>query len=157
MKKAKLILTASMFALMGMSVMTSCTKDAKVCDPGYEGSNCDIQIRTPMLGTYSATDINTQDQSSETYTAVISSNATVSVVNISNFGNFYTNTELVTSNVTKSGDNISFTIPDQKPDNVYKVSGSGTFNTSTKKISITYALDNGVIIKNYTGNWTMQP
>jgi len=158
MKKARLILSASMFALMGMSALTftSCSKDDKVCDAGYEGKDCDVQIRTPMLGTYTATDKDNDDGTIETYTAVITTNSTVSVVNISNFGNFYSNSQLVTSNVTKSGNIINFTIPAQKPDNVYKVEGNGTFDISSKKININYSLDNGISILNYTGVWNMQ-
>ena len=160
MKKVKLILTASMFALMGMSAltMTSCGKDDKVCDAGYEGKDCDVQIRTPMLGTYNATDVATVGGATYTYNPAITTNATVTVVNISKFGDFFTGAELVTSNVSKSGDIISFNIPTQKPDGAYTVQGSGAFNISTKKITIEYSLtDGGGQIDNYTGNWTMQP
>ena len=160
MKKAKLILTASMFALMGMSAltMTSCGKNDKVCDAGYEGKDCDIQTRTPMLGTYNATDVQTIGGATFTYNPAITTNNTVTVVNISKFGDFFTGAELVTSNIAKSGDIISFTIPNQKPDGVYTVSGSGAFNISTKKITIEYSLTSpGGTIDNYTGNWTMQP
>ena len=160
MKKAKLILTASMFALMGMSAMTmtSCTKDDKICDAGYEGKNCDVQTRTPMLGTYNATDVQTDGGATFTYNPTIKTHATATIVNISKFGDFFTETELVTSNISKSGNIISFTIPIQKPDGVYTVSGSGSFDISTKKITLQYSLTSALgAIDNYTGNWTMQP
>lgn len=157
MKKARLVLTASMFALMGMSAITfsSCSK-SEDCPVGLEGKNCDIETRTPMLGTYNATDMRTGSTDVYTYSPTITTNATVTVVNISKFGDFFTgNNEIVTSNIAKSGDNISFTIPSQKPDGVYEVSGSGDFNAKTKTITITYTLKSPLgAIDNYTGTWT---
>lgn len=161
MKKARLILSASMIALMGISAVTfsSCTKDSEDCAVGYTGKNCDQEIRTPMLGTYNATDVNDANSADiQTYNPTITVNNTVSVVNISKFGNFFGNSELVTSNISEDGDNISFTIPAQKPDNVYTVSGSGEYNASTKKITIHYAITDPVTgnILNYTGTWSQQ-
>jgi hypothetical protein len=160
MKKARLILTTSMFALMGLSAITisSCTKD-ETCPAGYEGKNCDVQIRTAMLGTYNATDENVTNPnaSPNPYNPVISTNASVTVVNIKSFSDFFSGSEIVTSNVSKSGDNINFTIPAQKPDNVYEVSGSGTYNAANKTINIEYSLKNPLgDIDNYTGVWTKQ-
>lgn len=160
MKKARLILTTSMVALMGLSAITlsSCSKDDD-CPAGYEGKDCATEIRTPMLGTYNATDENVTNpnNSPDPYNPVISTNASITVVNIKSFSDFFTGSEIVTSNVSKSGDNISFTIPAQKPDNVYEVSGSGTYNVSTKTINIQYSLKDPVgQIDNYTGVWTKQ-
>ena len=156
MKKACLILTASMFALMGMSVLTlsSCSKDED-CPAGMEGKNCDIETRTPMLGTYNATDKETGSGDVFTYSPAITTNATVTIVNISKFSDFYVGSgEIVTSNISKSGNNIAFSIPSQKPDGLYEVSGSGDFNSSTNKITLTYTLKSpSGDIKNYTGTW----
>lgn len=161
MKKVRLILSASMIALVGISAVTfsSCTKDSGDCAVGYTGKNCDKEIRTPMLGTYNATDVNDANSADVyAYNPVISVNNSVSVVNISNFGDFFHNAQLVTSNVSEDGDNISFTIPSQKPDNVYTVSGTGTYNSNTKKITVNYAITDPVSaqIKNYTGTWNQQ-
>jgi len=159
MKKARLIISASMLTLAGFTALTltSCSKDED-CAPGLEGKNCDVEIRTPMLGTYNATDVNDEDANDiYTYTPVISTNASVSIVNISNFGDFYQGQEIVTSNVSKSGDNISFTIPSQKPDDINEVSGSGTYNVDNKKIEINYTLTSALGDKvNYHGTWTKQ-
>lgn len=160
MKKVRLILSASMIALMGISAVTftSCTKDDD-CAVGYTGKNCEDEIRMPMLGTYNATDVNDGDASDvQTYTPTITKNGSVSIVNISKFGGFFSNSELVTSNVQEEGDNISFTIPSQKPDNVYTVSGSGEYNNKTGKITIHYAITDPVsgVILNYTGTWNQQ-
>lgn len=158
MKKARLILSASMIALVGLSAVTfsSCSKNDD-CAVGYTGKNCDEEIRTPMLGTYLAVDV--EDQTGNivpSYNPTISTNSSVSIVNISNFWGLFTGNEIVTSNVKEDGDNISFTIPSQKPDGYYTVQGSGEYNSNTKKISINYSIANDTAIINYTGTWTQQ-
>lgn len=157
MKKARLILSASLLTIGTFSAMTfsSCSKDDKICNTGYEGDNCDVEIREQMIGSYDAVDIKSTDGTTKTYIPVISKNASVTVINIAEFGDFFSGgSEIVTSNVTKSGDVISFTIPEQQPDAIYTVSGSGTYNVTTKKIAIAYTLSNGVASSNYTGTWT---
>jgi len=163
MKKTKLVLAASLLALGSFTsvTMTSCSKDDKVCNTGYEGKNCDVEIRTKMLGTYTAADVNNANPSdAPSYVAQITVNtSSVSVVNISNFsggGSVGGFSNLVTSNIVSSADGISFTIPTQTPDNDgYSVSGSGTYTTSTKKIAIQYTIaDPQGQTNNYTGTWT---
>ncbi|MNS38565.1 MULTISPECIES: hypothetical protein [Edaphocola] len=156
MKKIRIIASAALLSVtaLGAVTLSSCTKED--CAIGYEGSDCTTEIREQMIGTFNATDVDNSTGTPYTYTPVVSKNNSVTVVNIANFGDFFTNTELVTSNVTKSGNTISFSIPAQKPDNIYTVTGSGQYDVSTKKVTITYSLDNGVSIKNYTGTWTKQ-
>lgn len=164
MKKGKFILTASIIALMGMTLIISCKKDntltdpqGKKCDPGYEGANCDLEIRTPMLGSYTATDSQALSGDLRTYDAIISTNSKVTVITISNLSEFYSGSEIVTANIIKSGNEISFTIPAQKPDGNVSVSGSGKFNISTKKITIQYGLSwLGSTPDSYTGTWIMK-
>jgi hypothetical protein len=156
MKKIRIIASAALLSVtaLGAVTLSSCTKED--CAIGYEGSDCTTEIREQMIGTFNATDVDNSTGTPYTYTPVVSKNNSVTVVNIANFGDYFTNTELVTSNVTKSGNTISFSIPAQKPDNIYTVTGSGQYDVSTKKVTITYSLDNGVSIKNYTGTWTKQ-
>lgn len=157
MKKVRMITSAAMLALMAVGTvsMTSCTKDE--CAAGYEGKDCTTEIRAVMMGSYNATDVNDADATEVySYVAVATPGATVTIANLSNFGDFFGTGEIVTSNVTKTGNDISFTIPAQKPDGVYTVSGQGTYNTSTKKATVKYALSNGVATTNYTGTWSKQ-
>lgn len=144
-----------MIALLGLSTVTftSCSSDDD-CPIGMTGKNCDEEIRTPMLGEYRAVDVNNNNANDEArYDVVLKTGASVTVVNIQGFGDFFT--EIVTSNVQKNGDNISFTIPAQDPDgDNYFVSGAGEYNAKTKTISITYSLDNGSQVLNYAGEWT---
>lgn len=162
MKKTRLFFTAALLSVGAFSAvtMTSCSKDDQICNAGYEGDNCDVEIRTKMLGTYTAADVNNADASdAPSYVTQITTNATVTVVNITNFsggasqGGF---ANLVTSNVVATDNGVSFTIPDQVPDNdLYHVSGSGTYTTATKKISIIYTITNPTgATNNYTGTWS---
>lgn len=163
MKKARFILSASMIALMGISAITfsSCSKSDD-CAVGYTGSGCKDEIRTPMLGVYLANDANDLTGAPlPAYNATISTNPSVSIVNISNFsGLFSSQNEIVTANVKTDGNNISFTIPSQKPDGMYEVSGSGTFDSQNNQIAISYEVTQpdslGGQTINYHGTWTKQ-
>jgi hypothetical protein len=162
MKKVRVMSSAALVALMSFGAMTmvSCDK-TEDCAVGYEGKDCDVEIRKEMIGTYNATDVNNADATDVyTYQPVVSNGASVTIVNISKFGDFFENAEIVTANVTKSNDVISFTIPEQTPPNQtisYKVSGNGTYNVSSKRLDITYSLisPTGSTI-NYTGTWNKQ-
>lgn len=158
MKKVRLIASAlllSATAIGTITTVTSCGSD-EACAVGYEGKDCTTEIRTALLGTYNASDVNDADASdSEAYIASVTASSAVSNVNIANFGDFFSNSQIVIAGVSKSGNTISFTISAQQPDNLYTVSGSGTFDTSTKKINIKYSLKNAAgQILNYTGTWT---
>ncbi len=158
MKKARIILSASLIALTASTTIISCGKD-EACNAGYEGKNCDVEIREQLIGTFDAVDVTTSTNETKTYTPIITKNATVTVVNIQEFGGFYSGSaELVTSNITKAGNTITFDIPSQKPDGEYAVSGKGTYDISSKKVAITYTLtepeSEGGRIINRTGNWT---
>ena len=135
----------------------SCSED-EACEVGYEGKDCDVEIRSYMIGTYNATDVDVNSGETFTYAPAISKNSqSVTVINIAKFGDFYTGAEIVTSNVTKSGNTINFTIPTQRPDNEYTVQGQGTFDVNTKKITLQYSLtDASGATLNYTGNWGLQ-
>ncbi len=59
MKKARLILTASMLTIAGFTAVTfsSCSKDDKVCPAGYEGSDCKTLSRINLSATWTGKDI----------------------------------------------------------------------------------------------------
>jgi hypothetical protein len=162
MKKTRLFLAASLLTIGAFSttIMTSCDKDDKICDAGYEGDDCNVEVRAKMIGSYTAADVNTADASdAPSYVAQISNGNAVTVVNIANFsggGSVGGFSNLVVSNIESSGDGVSFSIPTQTPDNDgYSVSGSGNFNATTKKITIQYTIANPVgQTNNYTGTWT---
>lgn len=159
MKKARLILSTSLVALAASTSIISCGGKDESCAAGYEGKNCDVEIREQLLGTYDANDVRTATNETKVYTPTITKHGTVTVVNIQQFGAFFSGSaELVTSNVTKAGNVITFDIPNQKPDGEYTVAGKGTYDISSKKVAITYTLtepeSEGGRIINSTGNWT---
>lgn len=167
MKKARLILSASMIALMGISAVTfsSCSKDQD-CAVGMTGKNCDQQIRTPMLGTYNANDTLDGGTQAGQYNPLIAADPNnITNVTIQNFGglivgtgSFFTgSSELVVSNVTESGDNISFQIPTQKPDGNYTVNGSGVYASKSNQITIQYSITDSLgHVNHFNGTWTKQ-
>ena len=73
MKKARLILSASMLSIAAFSAVTftSCSKDDD-CAAGYEGSDCKDEIREAMIGTFNATDVDVEDNTPYAYTPVVS-------------------------------------------------------------------------------------
>lgn len=81
---------------IGLASMTACTdlcKDVNcnngtcvegdcVCDAGYEGTNCDTEIRAAYLGTYNVTE--TCDSGSDAYAVVVSAGTSINDVVINN-------------------------------------------------------------------------
>lgn len=67
MKKARLILSASMLTLAAFSAVTfsSCTKDDQECAVGLEGKNCDEEVRVKYNNTYRG---DGYDNEGDTYT-----------------------------------------------------------------------------------------
>lgn len=57
MKKVKLILTASLFSLGTIALMTSCNPDPVECEVGKEGEKCETLSRDKFLGNWSGRDI----------------------------------------------------------------------------------------------------
>ena len=95
MEKFKLTKALAVAAL-GLFSMASCTdlcKDVNcnngacvegdcVCDSGYEGTNCETEIRAAYLGTFNVTE--TCDSGSDAYAVVISAGSNINDVVINN-------------------------------------------------------------------------
>lgn len=140
-----------MIALMGLSAVTfsSCSKDDD-CAVGYTGKNCDKEIRTPMLGSYSATE--TDDLGDNyTYSASVSEGGSVQQISFNRLGPLDAGVYLIDkptiATVSENGNNISFTIAYQTPNpvansqnHVYSVEGSGSYDSKAKKITVSYTV-----------------
>lgn len=144
MRKARLILSASLLTIGTFSAMTfsSCSKDDVVCPTGMEGKNCDVQMRTKFIKTWSANETSGTDQL--VYSCTIAAGAAINQVVISSTfsENFFDNN----INATVNGNTI--TISNQKPDggaSLYSVEGQGTY--AGGEISWNY-----IIIQDGTGN-----
>lgn len=60
----------------------TCVEGDCVCDAGYEGTNCDTEIRAAYLGTYNVTE--TCDSGSDAYAVVVSAGTSINDVVINN-------------------------------------------------------------------------
>lgn len=142
MKKARLILTASLLSVGTFSAITfsSCSKD-EVCPVGYEGKKCDTEMRAKFIKSWSANEVAGTDQL--VYTCNIAAGVNINQVVISKtFADDFFN-----NNINATVDGNTITIPSQKPDggaSSYSVEGSGTY--SGGQINWNY-----LIIKDATG------
>jgi len=129
----------------------TCANGSCNCATGYEGTNCETETRAKFVKTWTASDKDiTNDDALPTYTSSIVNGTTVTEVKISSFSDDYFTADV---RATVSGNTI--TIPSQQPDNdLYYVEGSGTYNSSDKKITWTYTITDPVNQKiSYTGTW----
>lgn len=152
MKKARLILAASLLTIGGFTTLTmsSCGGDDVECLTGYEGEDCKTEMRTKFIKNWSANE--TSGTENLVYTCNIVAGSAINQVVISKTfsENFFENN----INATVNGNII--TIPNQRPDGSasdYSVEGSGTF--AGGEITWSYLLikgSNGEIITT-TGIW----
>lgn len=169
MKSFRLIALSALMTVGTFStvVYTSCTKDACkgvtcqnggtcdggtcVCPTGYEGSSCETASRTKIIKIWSASDLQVSPAVTiPTYTSSIVAGTSITDIKISNFSNAYFTHDV---NATLSGNTI--TIGNQTPDaDTFSVSGTGTYDAVTKKISWNYTLTNpSNVTRSYTGTW----
>ena len=128
----------------------TCSSGTCVCPSGYEGSLCQTVSRNKVIKIWSASDVQVSPVVTlPTYTSAIAAGAGVTDVKISNFSAFFTN------DVNATFLNNTLTIVSQTPDNdTFSVSGTGTYDTLTKKITWSYTLTNPQNVqRSYTGTW----
>lgn len=169
MKSSKLVALSALLTLGSFSAIlyTSCTKDAckgvtcqngGVCDggtctcpTGYEGTNCETASRDKILKTWTASDVQVSPSVTiPTYNAPIVAGTSISDVKIGHFSDSY-----FTNDVRATLNGNTITISTQTPDNdTFSVSGTGTYDPTTKKISWNYTITNPQnITRSYTGTW----
>lgn len=136
-------------ALLSLSLLavSSCSK---LCDEGYEGKRCDVEIRDKFEGNWNAVD----EPGTKTYPVAISEGTAILDVLISR--SFSDSVFIKTVRASISGDSII--ISEQKPDTskIY-VSGAGVLESSRNKINWNYNLINRYdtvdAVTSYTGVW----
>ena len=169
MKSIRLMALSALVTIGSFSavVYTSCTKDACkgvtcqnggtcsggtcTCPTGYEGTNCETKSRDKIIKIWSASDAQVSPSVTlPTYTSSIAAGTAVTDLKISSFSNTF-----FTHDVTATLSGNSITIGQQTPDNdTFSVSGTGTYDPTTKKITWSYAITNPRnVTLNYSGTW----
>lgn len=150
MKKARLILSASMLTVAGLAVtMVSCNKDDETCAVGYEGKNCKTLSRDKFLGSWEGSDL--CDGDNYTYVMSIDSSSTnklnVLINNPGGFGAAITTTGTITSSNVVSLSNVAIS---------NEVSMNGTLTVNGNSLTTSYtATDDSTTIQ-CEGTFTKQ-
>lgn len=129
------ILTVAVAAM----ISTSCTK---TCDPGYEGSKCTTEMRTKLIGSWTASDscvVNPATGAPIPYTVI---NNTAGITDVQEFNI----TNVANQGVTikaKMATSTTFTIPTQSVAYgaaTVTVSGDGSISSDNMTVNLTYAV-----------------
>jgi hypothetical protein len=148
MKKA----FSSPFVLLIVLAIAAIGSCSKVCDEGYEGKRCDVEIRAKYEGAWHAND----NPGNLAFTDTISKGAGILDVSIMRIFGTDTFNRAVKANV--SGNTI--TIASQKPESGRElyIQGSGTIADDYQTINWSYTLtgNSGGIpdTSSFTGVWT---
>lgn len=138
-KLRKLALSAFLsVSVLGTMTMTSCSKDDKGCDAGYEGTNCKTLINAKFIGAYDGNETCTAgtDTYTITLTAVSANNMKLTISNL------YDGNTLDCVITSSNEFSISGT------DKGSTFTGTGTLSGST--LTIKYTVGNGVISNSCT-------
>ena len=135
-------------AFILVSLMFSCSK---ICDEGYEGKRCDVEIREKFIGAWNATD----NPGGFTFTDTISNGT--GILDVLILRRFGADTFNRTVKASISGNMI--TIGRQKPESLraLEIRGIGTITNDNKTINWNYDLinttDSPEVIASYTSVW----
>jgi hypothetical protein len=175
MKSIKQILLGACLTLGAFSAVfyTSCDKDkckdvvcqnsgvcnegVCTCTTGWEGTLCDTEVRKKFVKTWTASDkLVSTGASLPTYSATITNGTTVTDIKIGHFsGNNSSGSSYFVNDVKATVNGNTITVPSQEPDNDdYTVSGTGTYDPVTKKITWSYTLGSpSGASTSYSGTW----
>jgi hypothetical protein len=138
MRKARLILSASLLTIGTFSAVTfsSCSKDDKICNVGYEGTDCKTQSRAKFVGMWKGTEACTLGTDEYTITITASSSSEVQIVysNVYNQNFTATGTMTGTNGFSFSGNGIG------TGGGTVTFSGTGALNSSTGVLKIDYTV-----------------
>lgn len=128
-------------AFAAVSGITSCTK---VCDEGYEGDKCDVEIREKIIGTYGLTETCSLTGAANYDLVITKSSTSVLNVLISPFGGYVG----VQGTAKVDGDNITISA---QSSNGFNFNGSGTITNDGQNISLSYTISDGTTSENCSG------
>lgn len=135
MKKARVLLSALMLSAIGLTTLTvtSCNKDDKKCNVGYEGKDCKTLSRDKFIGTWNGLENCTLGTDNYTVSVTASGTSEVQIV----IGNVYNQGFIATGSITGE-QTMSFN--GSEGDITY--SGTGKINTANGDLELTYNISN---------------
>jgi hypothetical protein len=149
MKKMNLKSAIAIVSLMfGMFMFQSCTDECKdvtclnggvcdeatgdcICATGYEGVDCATLMNAKFIGSYNVTDGCTNTP----YSLIVSAESEANKISFSNLGNFST-----PAVIKATVDGTTITITNYIDSSQRKFNGTGSINTSSGTISLTYTV-----------------
>lgn len=142
MKKARLILSASMLSIAAFSAVTfsSCSKDDEICPVGYEGDDCKTLSRAKFIGNWSGTEDCTIGDDSYSIEIVASSASEIQVT----YKNLYNDGYTATGTMTGTN-GFSFT---GTAAGGVTFSGTAELNEATGKLTVDYKVMTGTVETN---------
>lgn len=142
MKKVRVLLSASMIAMMGLATftMTSCSSDEKVCDVGYEGKDCKTLSRDKFIGDWKGTE--ECEIGSDEYTISIapSTGSEVKII----YKNVY-NQDFTATGTMTGVNGFSF---DGSASGGVTFTGIGTFDPTTNRLTVEYSVSTSGVLTN---------
>ncbi len=118
----------AVFAFVTVASLMSCTK---TCDPGYEGTKCDVKIVTKYTGNYQVNGTDNQGGTYTNWTCVISESSSDVLTVLINLQN-----ASITLSAKVAEDGGSYTISSQNVSG-FTYSGSGTLTSNAMTLSLT--------------------
>lgn len=144
MKKARLILAASLLTIGGFATVTmsSCSSDDKVCNTGYEGDDCKTLSRAKFIGQWQGDEVCTVGTDNYTITITASSESEIKIV----YSNVYNDPSNYTAVGTMTGPNgYSFS---GTAANGVTFSGTGTYDSGTGRMIVNYKVETAGVLTN---------
>lgn len=123
---------------------------SKVCDAGYEGTDCKTEMRAKIIGTYKVVE-NCSTTGAATYNVNITKSGTdVQLVLVNPMGGY--------TGITGTGsvDGTALTFATQTNNGYTFSAGTGTISADGSTISMTYTVAAGGASETCTGTWTKQ-
>lgn len=116
----------------------TCAEGTCTCDKGYEmddNKQCNVAMRDKFVGNYNLSE--TCSTGSDQYSvSIATSSQGIMKINITSL---YNSSRTVTATLT---DGEKFTIADNTPFGTGTIKGAGTYDASTKKITLSYTFTN---------------
>ncbi len=149
MKKARLILSASMLSIAAFSAVTfsSCSKDEEICLVGYAGDDCKTEVRKDYFNTYRGTG---NDSDGGTYTdwGMVFTTLGTDVTNMKLAMVDNNDITRMSFNV-KLNTNTTFTV-EEKVDGTSTWTGQGTVNSTNASVTLIEKDASGTPVQTYT-------